>query len=310
MSRRKWKWTPLQIDRLNQVIDILNELKDYQPVTLRQIHYQLVGKNLVENTTSNYGMLSKLVKYARIDGHIPWKAIEDRVRYAYLNRGWRNQEHFLETERSNFLKGYGRDLQQGQDNYLEVWLEKDALSGIFQRMLRPFYISLCPARGFSSVSFLNDLRNRILSSQKKGQQAIMLYFGDLDPSGDIMLPSMKTTLEGEMEVTGIKYDPVALTPEQIKQYNLPVKMASAKKTDSRYKKFREKHGDQAVELDALSPKQLEEIIAKATTKYIDLSKVEYHREETKKERTTLKDFRQKVETFIDDNWNITDQKES
>ncbi|GAH52746.1 unnamed protein product, partial [marine sediment metagenome] len=159
-----------------------------------------------------------------------------------------------------------------------------------------------PARGFSSVSFLNDLRNRILISQKNGQQAIMLYFGDHDPSGKIMLPAMKETLEDEMKIEGMKYDPIALTPEQIEQYNLPVKMSSAKKTDSRYKKFSQRYGDEAVELDALSPKQLEEIIKKAIEEYIDLSKVKYHLEEEEKEESILRDFKQKVEGFIDDNW--------
>ncbi len=302
MSRRKWVWTQKQIDKLELVQQILNELKDYLPVTVRQIHYQLVGKNLVENTTSNYNMLSKLVKYARIDGYIPWETIEDRVRQAYLNRGWQNQEDFLETERYNFLKGYRRELQQEQENYIEVWLEKDALTGIFQRMLNPYCIALCPARGFSSVSFLNDLRNRILTSQEKGQQAIMLYFGDHDPSGKIMLDTMQVTLEDEMEVADINYDPIALTEKQIEQYNLPIKMGSAKKTDSRYKKFSQRYGDEAVELDALSPKDLEEIIKHAIIKYIDLSKLDYHQKEAEKERSNLKDFKQKVETFIDDNW--------
>ncbi len=302
MSRPEYKWSPLHIDRLNQVQQILNELKDYLPVTLRQIHYQLVGKNLVDNTTSNYTMLSKLVKYARIDGYLPWEMIEDRIRQSYLNRGWQDQEVFLKTERKNFLERYRRDLQQGQVNYIEVWLEKDALTGIFQRMLSRHCITVCPIRGFSSVSFLNDLRNRILTSQKNGQQAIMLYFGDHDPSGKIMLPSMRITLEDEMKVAGMKYETIALTPEQIKQYDLPVRMSSAKKTDSRYKKFSQRYDDEAVELDALSPKQLEEIIGEAIEKYIDLSKVKYHLEEEEKEESILRDFKQKVEGFIDNNW--------
>ncbi len=302
MSRRKWLWTPLYLDRLNKVIDILNELKDYLPVTVRQIHYQLVGKNLVENTTSKYNDLSKMLKYARIDGYIPWEIIEDRIRQAYLNRGWQDQEGFLTSERKNFLEGYRRDLQQGQKNYIEVWVEKDALTGIFQRILNPYCIALCPARGFSSVSFLNDLRNRILTCQKNGQQAIMLYFGDHDPSGKIMLSAMRETLEDEMKVKGMKYETIALTPEQIKQYNLPVRMSSAKKTDSRYKKFSQRYGDEAVELDALSPKQLEEITTGAIMKYIDLSKLDYHKKEEEQEKLTLEDFKQKVETFIDDNW--------
>lgn len=300
--RKEWKWTPAPKQRLKWAMEAIDELKDYLPLTVRQIFYQLVVKNLIKNTDSHYGMLNTAVRNGRIDGYIPWEAIEDRSRQAYLNRGWVNQEDFLETERSNFLEGYRRDLQQGQENYIEVWLEKAALSGIFQRMLNPYCIPLVPTSGFESVTFLNDYRNRVLTSIQNNQRAVMLYFGDHDPSGKIMLDTMETTLVKEMKAAGIKFDPVALTLAQANQYNVPVDMKAAKKTDTRYKEYKKKYGDVAVELDALSPKQLQEVIKKAVEKYIDLSKFEYHQREQKKEALTLKDFKQKVETFIDDNW--------
>ena len=302
MSRRKWAWTQLQIDRVNEVQKILNELKDYLPVTVRQIHYQLVGKGLIENTKSRYNLLKRTVKYGRIYGYIPWEAIEDRIRQAYLNQGWQDQEGFLETERNNFLEGYRRDLQQGQENYIEVWLEKDALAGIFQRILNPYCIPLCPARGDSSVTFLRGFQNRVLPRHKNGQKVIMAYFGDFDPSGNEMLDNMKLTLEKEMKLGSVVYDRIALNEEQIDTYNLPVQMGAAKKTDSRYKKFVQKYGPQATELDALSPKMMQELIQGTIKKYIDLSKFDYHQREEKKEESTLRDFKQKVETFIDKNW--------
>lgn len=302
MSRRKWSWTPLQADRLYEVQQILKELKDYLPVTVRQIHYQRVGKGWIENTTGQYKALMKVVKYARIDGYIPWEAIEDRVRQAYLNRGWQDQDHFLKTERKNFLEGYRRDLQQGQENYIEVWLEKDALAGIFQRILNPYCIPLCPARGDSSVTYLRKFQNRVLLRQRNGQRTIMAYFGDHDPSGDEMLDSMKITLEREMKLESVEYDRIALTPEQVEKYDLPVQMSAAKKTDPRYRKFVEKHGPRATELDALAPKMLQELIQGAIAEYINLPKVYYHRREQKKEELTLRGFKQKIEAFIDDNW--------
>jgi len=66
--RHHLKWTSLQIDRLNKIRDILEELGDYKPLTLRQIYYQLVGKGYIENKVSQYTMLSNLLKWARIDG--------------------------------------------------------------------------------------------------------------------------------------------------------------------------------------------------------------------------------------------------
>ena len=73
--RRRLNWTQKQIDKLAQVQIILDELQDYLPLTLRQIYYQLVSKEIIENKVSQYNMLSKLIKWARIDGHIPWESI-------------------------------------------------------------------------------------------------------------------------------------------------------------------------------------------------------------------------------------------
>lgn len=77
MKERKFKWTEFQ---LNKVLKVLEDLEDYKPLTLRQIYYQLVGKGFSENKQSQYTMLSRLIKYARIDGHIDWKDVEDRTR--------------------------------------------------------------------------------------------------------------------------------------------------------------------------------------------------------------------------------------
>lgn len=299
---KRLTWTDLQIRKLKWVQGVLLELKDYLPVTLRQIHYQLVVKGLIDNTNSQYNMLSQLLKYARIDGFIPWEAIEDRVRQAFLNQGWADKDEFLRDERDKFLTGYRRHLQQDQENYIEVWLEKYALAGIFERVVNPLCIALCPTRGFSSVSFLRQLRNRVLTSQKNGQRYVMLYFGDFDPSGDIMLPAMARTLEADFQLSNMEYEPVALKQEQIEEYDLPVKMGAAKVTDPRYKKFVEKYGPRAVELDALSPKILRELIDQAIGRYVDLSKVRQHLKEEAKERPILEDFRDKVQRFIDENW--------
>lgn len=296
--------------KLNWIRAILDELKDYLPVTLRQIHYQLVGKGLMDNTTSEYTMLSKRLKYARIDGLIPWEAIEDRTRRAFLNEGWEDKNKFVATERNDFLVGYRRDLQQGQENYIEVWLEKDALAGIFERIAGPLCIVLCPTRGFSSVTFLRDLKNRILTRQKMGQRIIMLYFGDFDPSGEEMLSTMQITLEDDLGVQNINYDFIALKEGQIEEYDLPVKMGAAKKTDSRYKKFVKKYGPRAVELDALSPKILREMTQRAMAKYLDLSKIGQHLEEEKKEKLILTEFKQKAQAFIDENWRFSNKKDN
>lgn len=267
--RRKWLWTDFQLDKINQVIQIIDELKEYLPLTLRQVYYQLVGKGYIENNKSQYGMLSNLLKWGRIDGYIAWDVIEDRVRKYRDNRGWDNQEQFVRQELNSFLSGYKRDLMQSQDCYLEVWIEKDALATIFDRICGPHGISVVVCRGFSSISFLNDFKERL--SWYQGKQPVMLYFGDFDPSGMEMLRAMEITLETELNIQGIRFKRIALLEDDIFKYELPNNPDALKKTDSRAKKHVEQYGELAVELDALHPAILEQKIKDAIDSEINIS---------------------------------------
>lgn len=267
--RRKWLWTDFQLDKINQVIQIIDELKEYLPLTLRQVYYQLVGKGYIENNKSQYGMLSNLLKWGRIDGYIAWDVIEDRVRKYRDNRGWDNQEQFVRQELNSFLSGYKRDLLQSQGSYLEVWIEKDALATIFDRICGPYGISVVVCRGFSSISFLNDFKERL--SWYQGKRPVMLYFGDFDPSGMEMLRAMETTLETELNIEGIRFKRIALLEDDIFKYELPNNPDALKKTDSRAKKHVEQYGELAVELDALHPAILEQKIKDAIDSEINIS---------------------------------------
>lgn len=251
MARRKWKWTAKQIEKLNRVIGILDELQEYKPLTLRQIYYQLVSQEYIENKVSEYTMLSKMLKWARLDGHIPWDDIEDRVRAFHSLKGWQDKTSFLHVALNSVINQYSRDLWQDQECYLEVWIEKDALSSIFTNVCSDYGVSVVVCRGFSSVSFLHDFKNRLVNHS--GKYPVMLYFGDFDPSGVEMLTAMKTTLTDEMGIDGVEFKRIALLRDDIFEYKLPHDPKALKRSDTRAKKHLEAYGNLAVELDALRP---------------------------------------------------------
>ena len=294
MARRGFTWTEKQLDKLNKVIEVLTELDDYKPLTLRQIYYQLVGKGYIENKVSQYTMLSKLLKWGRIEGYIAWEDIEDRVRAFHDLTGWGSSDDFIQAHLRTFLRGYTRNLLQSQDKYIEIWIEKDALSSIFTRVANPYTVPVVVCRGFSSVSFLNDFRTRL---NRDGRKKVMLYFGDFDPSGVEMLTAMKTTLMEELGVDEIEFKRVALLKEDIFAYNLPHSPDALKKTDTRAKKHLETYGELAVELDALRPDILERKIKDAIEAELDIdafdNEVEKHNDEVDK----LNIFKQRVVEF-------------
>ena len=120
-------------------------------------------------------MLSNLLKHARTVGLIPWKDIEDRVRSFHNLSGLNNADNFKDTWIKKFLTGYGRDKMQSQNVYLEIWIEKDALSSIFTKVATSFNVPVAVCRGFSSVSFLNDYRERLAYFQDKQSYTVIFW---------------------------------------------------------------------------------------------------------------------------------------
>jgi len=215
-------------------------LEAHHPMTVRQVYYQLVSRQVSENSRSAYQAVSIALVGARKDGYIPWEWIEDRTRRPRKVNMWDDLSDFGDS----VLSSYRRDVWVSQPRYVEVWLEKDALSGIFEDVLEPYGVTLNVGRGYDGWDSIHNAAGRYGTRES----TIVLYFGDFDPSGEDMARSLKERLsffESSPEIQKI-----ALTYEDITLYNLPPNYT--KVLDTRQKGFVTKYGDMAVELDALS----------------------------------------------------------
>lgn len=263
-----------------KLIDAAYEvLGEYYPMTLRQIFYQLVARHVINNSMSEYQRLSNALVKARQEGIIPFEWIEDRVRRPRVVSMWRGLPDFLETVRHV----YRRDIWDSQPQYVEVWLEKDALSGIFEDITREYGVTLVVGRGYNSWSAYKEAADRI---REQGKPAIILYFGDFDPSGEDIVRALGESLP----FFGIspKIKKVALTKEDVINYQLPPDFT--KKTDARARKFIEKHGDIAVELDALPLPVLRRKVQEAIKANLDLEALAEVLEIEEQERQSLWDI--------------------
>jgi len=106
----------------------------------------------------------------------------------------------------------------------------------------------------------------------------------------------------ELKPYNIEVVRVALTKEQVEKYRLPPMIP--KRKDPRYRGFVEKYGEMAVELDALHPTVLRDIIRKSILNYMDVHKrleVEVKEgidsESQKIVNEVLSDIRKKLETL-------------
>jgi hypothetical protein len=293
-QRRQLSWTKKRNHQAAQVLEVVNELKDYWPLTLRQIYYRLVAAGHIQNTRSRYNDLSRLVKQMRVDEILSWDVVTDRTRRVTNKRGFADHAEFIKQEVDRFLEGYDRCYVQDQERYVEIWCEKDALSQIFERVAWPYCIRAVTCKGYDSITFLDDYRRRATAAQARGQNPVILYFGDLDPSGWQALEATKQTLEDEMNLWDVQYVRVALNPEQVREYDLPHSPDAVKLTDTRCKTYVERFGELAVELDSLHPATLQDLATLAIQEQFDMNLILEHVEVEKIERKKIAEIKQRI----------------
>ena len=266
------------LDRLKTVNKIIEEYRDQgYRLTLRQLYYQLVSRGIIPNTKSEYAKLSTLLVKGRMAGFVDWQAIEDRIRVPFLPYWVEDIEDAL----SDTISQYRLDRQKGQKTYIELWVEKDALSGVLKKITSKYHIHLVVTRGYISCSAIYDAYKRFYQAEMCGKRSVILYFGDHDPSGIDMIRDIRTRLkEFDVEVDLL---PLGITKEQIDKYNPPPN--PAKTTDPRGTGYIKKFGAISWEVDALNPKILHKLAIDAVENLIelDLFEEQIEKEDTDKE---------------------------
>lgn len=235
-------------------------------LTLRQVHYQLVSRNIIINNKSAYKSLQTLLKDARMSGRIDWSAIVDRNRDSYIPYFEENIPSAIERT----LLSYRLDRMRNQDVHIECLIEKMAIYDIVVEVTRRYSIPLTGDKGNCSATILYDISKRMLAAQAAGKHCIVLYIGDHDPSGLKMIESTGNTLS-LMGVQDLEFRPVALTKEQAIKYNLPPQ--DVKDTDTNTPEYTEKYGKYSWECDALLPNVLQDMLEEEILISIDLTKL-------------------------------------
>lgn len=248
------------IDRANAIID------EYEQqgfvLTLRQLFYQLVSRDLLANKQSEYKRLGSIMVDARNAGLVDWDAIEDRTREIRSNAHWDSPSEILETCASQFRY----DLWADQEYRPEIWIEKDALVGVFEPTCKELDVPVLSCRGYLSVSEAWAAGRRFRHFTDHGQVPVVLHFGDHDPSGIDMTRDLADRLalyaEGTVEVRRL-----ALNMDQVEVYKPPPN--PAKVTDSRFVSYVQIYGEESWELDALEPSVLVNLVKDMIASYRD-----------------------------------------
>lgn len=234
-------------------------------LTLRQLYYQCVSRNIIKNEEKSYKNLGSLVSDARLAGLLDWDAIEDRVRVPRIPQEFENLGDLAKTAAAAYRLPRWAD----QDCYCELWVEKDALAGVLAPLAREFHVTLMVNRGYSSQSAMYESAARFMR-ESEDKDHFLFYLGDHDPSGEDMVRDVAARLE--MFGANVEVQKVALTMEQIRRYRPPPN--PAKLTDSRAAAYIEKFGTSSWEVDALPPEVLAQLIRATLGRHVDREKMD------------------------------------
>jgi hypothetical protein len=242
------------IDCAIQIIDEYE--KQGYVLTLRQLYYQFVARGLIENTSRSYDSLGSAVNDGRLCGMISWTSIEDRTRSLHGLRTHRSPGAAISEAAENFRM----DLWRGQPFRPQIWVEKEALAAVVERVCGELRVDFFPCRGYVSQSEQWRAGRRLRDYVLRGQTPVIFHLGDHDPSGLDMTRDNRARLETFAGVP-VAVERLALNMDQVEKYSPPPN--PAKVTDSRFEAYRAQFGDESWELDALPPNVIHDLIERA-----------------------------------------------
>lgn len=263
---------------LDAVLAVIEELREFWPLSLRTIHYNLLnapplrnaGKSAsrYRNNRNCYSDLSDLCTRARVAGLLPFDAIHDPTRPVSHYRIHRNAGDYLRSEFDGFLRGYWRDLLQSQPDHIEVIGEKNTLLPIIKPVCADYTVPLTIGRGFCSVPPRKEMHNRWQASGKN--KLVLIVLSDHDPDGEMIADSLVGYMRDDFRIPRSRITAVraALTADQCQRFNIPADV-EAKPTSTNYQRFVRHHGIAASELEAVPPRQLQRMLRDAIESVLD-----------------------------------------
>lgn len=234
---------------------------EYEVMTVRQIFYALTVRGVVpKDENSGYRPVQAQVLKMRREGLLDWGFVSDATRWMRKTVSFDSVEEALETTR----RAYRRNLWRSQNVRVEVWLEKDALAGVVMEATNAWDVGLMVSRGTSSATFLYEAAQQALWAWEDTNVATYVFtLYDRDAAGERCHRTVERGLREHAPGVAITVERLAVTRKQISEWELPTRPAKA--SDPEAHKFM----GEAVELDAIPPNKLIELVREAIVNLID-----------------------------------------
>lgn len=252
---------------LAQAQAVLDEYREYWPLTCRQIFYRMVGVHGYDKTEAAYGRLCHHLANARRGRLIPFEAIRDDGVTTYSLGHFDDRDAFIRHVR-RLGQNYTRNRLAAQEHHIEVWCEAAGMLPQLHRTAEWYSVPVYSSGGFDSLTAKKDLAARICRIEKP---TVILHLGDFDPSGVSIFDSVAEDVAAFVKadrphgLITVQFARIALTGEQVREHDLPT--SPAKATDSRSKGW----DGGTCQLEALPPDVIAGILKEAIELRVDLS---------------------------------------
>lgn len=252
-------FTPGSKDLIDKANVIIAEYEQQGfDLTLRQLYYQFVARDFIENKQSEYKRLGSVINDARLAGLISWKSIVDRTRNLQSNGHWDSPADIVDS----CVRSYQIDKWRDQATRVEVWIEKDALVGVIENVCVRNDVPYFSCRGYTSQSEMWSAGQRLQEYIDVSQNVVIIHLGDHDPSGIDMSRDIEDRLRMFLGLSHsnetLTLNRIALNMDQVRKYKPPPN--PTKLTDSRATPYIKQFGNKSWELDALDPRTLDALI--------------------------------------------------
>ena len=158
------------------------------PQTVRQVFYQLVTQGAVEKTEGEYQRtVIRLLSEMRLDSQISWEWIIDESRRTRTTRTFDN----IGAALADTAKYYQRSALRESDVYIEIWSEKEALSGIIWDEAGEYDVPVVVSKGMPSLTQVYGGFINIQRAAEAGKDSYLYQFGDHDPTGCLIPKSIE-----------------------------------------------------------------------------------------------------------------------
>lgn len=294
--------TKADLDAIDEAI--IQAVSDNSPVTVRGVYYRVVSAGAIEKTEGDYLVISRELLKLRRSRRVRYADITDGTRWITKARTYGSVREALEDT----ARLYRHALWDNQDVTVQVFTEKDAISGVIQPVAEEWDVALGVIRGYSSESFAWKAAEAIRHAHEGGRSVHVYQLGDHDPSGvdawrdftakvtefaspgsaplasaDYSGPGLRPRgprrWAGQKQVPWLHFERLAVTEDQITGWSLPTRPTKDGTVPWT--------GGGSVEVDAIPAPQLRQLLRDAITSHLDQAALTVTRAAEESERDIL-----------------------